>query len=219
LKSTMQNRQYDAADRLIMQFDQLLSAVLVRNVPAFSRPSPAANITDTSLTEAERRESERLMRVNHAGEVCAQALYHAQALSTGDKTVRAIMERSAEEEGDHLHWCRQRLMELKGHTSYLDPFWYAGSFAIGTAAGLAGDRFSLGFVAETEHQVGEHLHRHLRRLPAGDAKSWAVLNQMAEDEARHGATAMAGGGVALPQVVRTLMRLCSRVMTGTAYWL
>ena len=202
-----------------MQFEQLLSGLPGRNVSINPRPSPADNITAQPLTEAERRESERLMRVNHAGEVCAQALYHAQAQSAGNKVVRAIMARSAEEEGDHLHWCRQRLMELKGHTSYLDPFWYAGSFAIGTAAGLAGDRFSLGFVAETEHQVGEHLQNHLRRLPAGDAKSRAVLHQMADDEARHGATAMAGGGVALPHFVRTMMRLCSRLMTGTAYWI
>jgi len=214
----MYSRHYDAVDLLIVQVDQLISAFGGQNVPV-TRPYPAAAIAEHSLTEAERHESERLMRVNHAGEVCAQALYHAQALSTGDQAVRAIMDRSAAEEGDHLHWCKQRLMELQGHTSYLDPFWYVGSFVIGTAAGLAGDRFSLGFVAETEHQVGIHLQKHLRRLPAGDAKSRAVLQQMAEDEARHGATAMAGGGVALPQVIRTLMQLCSRVMTGTAYWI
>jgi len=214
----MQSRHYDAMDLLIIQVDQFISAVRGQNVPA-TRPYPAAEIAEHPLTEAERLESERLMRVNHAGEVSAQALYHAQALSTGDKTVRAIMERSAVDEGDHLHWCRRRLMELKGRTSYLDPVWYVGSFAIGTAAGLVGDRFSLGFVAETEHQVWIHLHKHLRRLPPGDTKSRAVLQQMAEDEARHGATAMAGGGVVLPQVVRTMMQLCSRVMTGTAYWI
>ena len=213
----MLNRQYDAVDRLILQFDQFLAAVQSQDVPVI-RPYPAANITEQPLSELECRESERLMRVNHAGEVCAQALYHAQALSTGVPAVRAIMERSAQEEGDHLYWCRQRLMELKGHTSYLNPFWYMGSFAIGVAAGLAGDRFSLGFVAETEHQVGAHLQKHLRRLPAGDAKSRAVLLQMAEDEARHGATAMAGGGIELPQMVCTVMQLCSRVITGTAYW-
>ena len=214
----MYSRHYDAIDLLIVKVDQFISSLRELNVPG-TRPYPASDIAEHPLEEAERLESERLMRVNHAGEVCAQALYHAQARSTSDKTVRAIMERSAEEEGDHLHWCRRRLMELKGRTSYLDPFWYAGSFAIGTAAGLAGDRFSLGFVAETEHQVGAHLQKHLRRLPAGDAKSRAVLQQMAEDEARHGATAMAGGGVALPQGVRTMMQLCSRVMTGTAYWI
>ena len=214
----MYSRHYDAIDLLIVKVDQFMSSLREQNVLG-TRPYPASDIAEHPLEEAERLESERLMRVNHAGEVCAQALYHAQAWSTSDKTVRAIMERSAEEEGDHLHWCRRRLMELKGRTSYLDPFWYAGSFAIGTAAGLAGDRFSLGFVAETEHQVGAHLKKHLRRLPAGDAKSRAVLQQMAEDEARHGATAMAGGGVALPQGVRTMMQLCSRVMTGTAYWI
>ena len=214
----MYNRHYDAIDQLILQVDQFISAVRGQNGPV-TRPYPAAAIAEYPLAEVERLESERLMRVNHVGEVCAQALYHAQALSTGDRAVRAIMERSAEEEGDHLHWCRRRLKELKGRTSYLDPFWYAGSFAIGTAAGLAGDSFSLGFVAETEHQVGIHLQKHLRSLPAGDAKSRAVLQQMAEDEARHGATALAGGGVALPQAVRSLMQLCSRVMTGTAYWI
>lgn len=214
----MLSRHYDAIDLLIVQVDRFIAAVKGQNVPV-TRPYPAADIAEHPLAQAERLESERLMRVNHAGEVCAQALYHAQALSTADKAIRAIMERSAEEEGDHLHWCRRRLMELKGRTSYLDPFWYAGSFVIGTGAGLAGDRFSLGFVAETEHQVGIHLHQHLRRLPAGDAKSRAVLQQMAEDEARHGATAMAGGGVVLPQVVRTMMQLWSRVMTGTAYWI
>jgi ubiquinone biosynthesis monooxygenase Coq7 len=214
----MNSRHYDAIDRLIFQVDRFVSTFRGQDLPV-TRPYPATDIEEYPLADAEREESERLMRVNHAGEVCAQALYHAQALSTGDKTVRAIMERSAEEEGDHLHWCRRRLMELQGHTSYLDPFWYVGSFAIGTVAGLAGDRFSLGFVAETEHQVGNHLQKHLGRLPAGDARSRAVLQQMAEDEARHGATAMAGGGVLLPQVVRNLMQLCSRVMTGTAYWI
>lgn len=211
------SRRYDAVDRLILHVNQFISASKGQNVPV-SRPYPAVDIPENPLVEAERLESERLMRVNHAGEVCAQALYHAQALLTGDKAVRVIMEQSAEEEGDHLHWCRRRLVELRGRTSYLDPCWYLGSFAIGTAAGLAGDRFSLGFVAETEHQVGIHLHKHLRRLPAADANSRAVLQQMVEDEARHGATALAGGGVALPQVVRTMMQLCSRVMTGVAYW-
>jgi ubiquinone biosynthesis monooxygenase Coq7 len=215
----MYSRHYDAVDRLIVQVDQFISAIRGQNVPVTPGPYPAADIAEQPLVEAERLESERMMRVNHAGEICAQALYHAQALSTGDPAVRAIMEKSAEEEGDHLHWCRQRLLELQGRTSHLDPFWYLGSFAIGTAAGLAGDRFSLGFVAETEHQVGMHLQKHLRSLSARDAKSRAVLQQMAEDEARHGATAMAGGGVALPQVIRTLMQLCSRVMTGTAYWI
>src|SRR3972149_5737183 len=146
----MDSRHYDAIALLIVKVDQFISSLREQNVPG-TRPYPASDIAEHPLEEAERLESERLMRVNHAGEVCAQALYHAQAWSTSDKTVRAIMERSAEEEGDHLHWCRRRLMELKGRTSYLDPFWYAGSFAIGTAAGLAGDRFSLGFVAETEH--------------------------------------------------------------------
>ena len=214
----MFSRHYDAIDLLIVQVDQFISSLREQNVQGI-RPYPATDIAEHPLAEAERLESERLMRVNHAGEICAQALYHAQALSTSDEAVRAIMARSAEEEGDHLYWCRRRLMELKGRTSYLDPFWYAGSFVIGMAAGLAGDRFSLGFVAETEHQVGIHLHKHLCRLPPGDAKSRAVLQHMAEDEARHGATAMAGGGVALPEGVRTMMQLCSRVMTGTAYWI
>lgn len=214
----MINRHYTPVDRAIMQFDRLLDAVSGRRIVT-TRPYPADPITEQPLSAADRCEAERLMRVNHAGEVCAQALYHAQALATGSGEVRAIMEYSAEEEGDHLYWCRQRLQELHGRTSYLDPFWYAGSFAIGLAAGAAGDKFSLGFVAETERQVGAHLRRHLDRLPAGDARSRAVLEQMADDEARHGATAMAGGGVELPGPFRTLMGWSSKVMTGMAYWI
>lgn len=214
----MNNRHYTPVDRAIMQFERLLDAVSGRYIVT-TRPYPADPVPEQALSAADRLEGERLMRVNHAGEVCAQALYHAQALSTGSGEVRAIMEHSAEEEGDHLSWCRQRLQELHGRTSYLDPFWYAGAFAIGLVAGAAGDKFSLGFVAETERQVGEHLRRHLDRLPAGDAKSRAVLEQMAADEARHGATAMASGGVYLPGLVRSLMGWCSKVMTGTAYWL
>jgi len=160
-----------------------------------------------------------LMRVNHAGEVAAQALYHGQSLTARDPSVRAALERAAREENDHLVWCRDRLAALGGRTSRLDPLWYAGSFAIGALAGLAGDRWSLGFLAETERQVVAHLEDHLARLPPGDRQSRAVLEQMREDEGRHATTAMAAGGGELPPPLRHLMRLTSRIMTRTAYWI
>jgi ubiquinone biosynthesis monooxygenase Coq7 len=158
------------------------------------------------------------MRVDHAGEIAAQALYHAQALVAREDHVRDAMRRAAEEEVDHLVWCERRLAELGGRTSLLGPLWYAGSFAIGAAAGLCGDRWSLGFVAETERQVVRHLEDHLERLPAGDLKSRAIVARMRDDESRHATAAVESGGAMLPGPVRELMRWCSRVMTGTAYW-
>jgi ubiquinone biosynthesis monooxygenase Coq7 len=158
------------------------------------------------------------MRVNHAGEVAAQALYHGQALTTRDPQLRRVLEQSAREEDDHLHWCRQRLDELEGRTSLLDPFWYAGALTFGAVAGLAGDRVNLGFLAETEHQVVAHLSDHLSRLPPTDERSRAVLEQMRTDEAAHARTAEDRGAVDLPSPVKRAMRLASRVMTRTAYF-
>ncbi len=158
------------------------------------------------------------MRVNHAGEIAAQALYQGQALTAQLDEVRDTMQQSAQEENDHLAWCESRVHELHEQTSRLAPIWYAGSFAIGALAGIAGDRWSLGFVAETEQQVVEHLERHLDQLPAEDDKSRAIVRQMKQDEAKHGHVAIAAGAAELPEPVRKLMKLISKVMTGTAYW-
>jgi len=159
------------------------------------------------------------MRVNHSGEVAAQALYQGQALTARLENVREAMERAAVEEIDHLKWCQERLQELGSHTSVLNPLWYAGSFAIGALAGIAGDRWSLGFVAETEKQVVDHLQGHLERLPLEDERSRAILEQMKQDEQHHGQAAADAGGARLPAPFRHLMTLTSRVMTRTAYWI
>jgi ubiquinone biosynthesis monooxygenase Coq7 len=159
------------------------------------------------------------MRVNHAGEVCAQALYSGQAIVARDARVRKALLDAGAEERDHLAWCRQRLRELDGRPSFLDPVWYVGSFAMGVASGIAGDRWSLGFLAETEAQVERHLEGHLDRLPADDLRSQAILAQMRDDENRHGATGRSLGGADLPPTVRAAMGAFSRVMTRTAYWI
>ena len=189
------------------------------DVPGGQEPQHPTASPDDVLGERERRRSARLMRVNHAGEVAAQALYRGQALAARDPAVRTAMDRAAREEGDHLAWCRARLEELGSAPSRLDPLWYAGSLAIGAAAGLAGDRWSLGFVAETERQVVEHLGDHLARLPAGDGRSRALLERMRADERRHATRAQAAGGAPLPPIVRHAMRAASRVMTRSAYWI
>ena len=182
-----------------------------------SRPYPTPAYSGAPLSAAERSLSGSLMRVNHVGEVCAQALYSAQALSTRDQALRTHFEHAAREETDHLAWTQRRLAELNTHASYLNPMWYAGSFAIGLLAGRAGDAISLGFVVETERQVEHHLETHLQRLPAGDAASAAIVRQMKADEARHGAAAKAAGATSLPGPVRWAMRFAGRVMTATAH--
>ncbi len=213
----MSPRHYSAADRLLINFDQALRTLFATPTPR--RPSPADAFEDEELTEQERTLAQRLMRVNHSGEVSAQALYLGQALTARTAQVRERMERSSEEENDHLAWCEQRVEELGSHTSYLNPAWYVGSLTIGVLAGLAGDRWSLGFIAETEHQVVKHLEGHLWRLPDRDRKSRAILEQMKVDEAHHATTALQSGGTALPGVVKGLMGVASRVMTRTAYWI
>jgi len=210
-------RRYDLLDRLIIGLDGILGRTAA--APVAGRPYPAETLPQAALPEADRRHAVGLMRVDHAGEIAAQALYHAQGLVARDRRVREAMQGAASEEIDHLAWCERRLSELGGRTSLLGPFWYAGSFFIGAAAGLFGDRWNLGFVAETERQVVRHLDDHLEHLPREDLRSRAVVAQMREDELRHATAAVESGGAELPGPVRRLMRLCSRVMTGTAYWI
>jgi 3-demethoxyubiquinol 3-hydroxylase len=202
-------------DSVIAALDRALRSVLA---PArSSRPAPAADAREP-LSEADRRASAALMRVNHAGELAAQALYHGQALFARSAATRAMLMESARSESDHLAWCETRLEELAARPSLLNPLWYAGSFAIGAAAAMLGDRASLGFVAETERQVEGHLDTHLARLPAGDARSRAILRVMRAEEIAHGARAAAAGGAPLPAPVRALMRRAARVMTSASYW-
>ncbi|MBT8135426.1 MAG: 2-polyprenyl-3-methyl-6-methoxy-1,4-benzoquinone monooxygenase [Gammaproteobacteria bacterium] len=209
--------QHAISDRLVAAADQALR--VVAGTPRAQRSSPAAASDNDALQPAERRHAARLMRVNHAGEVAAQALYQGQALTAKLEQVRDTMEHAAAEETDHLAWCEQRIDELGGQRSLLNPLWYAGSFTIGALAGIAGDRWSLGFVAETERQVVNHLDDHLERLPAADNRSRAVLEQMRTDEAAHGSQATAAGGRELPPPIARLMSAVSRVMTRTAYWI
>lgn len=209
-------RHYSPIDHLIINLDQAVRTVFGKP-QVTERPNPADAHEDSVLSEEERRRTACLMRVNHAGEVSAQALYQGQALTAKLPEVREKMERAALEENDHLDWCEGRIKELGSHTSVLNPAWYAGSFAIGALAGAAGDKWSLGFVAETEHQVVKHLEDHLQHLPHQDMKSRAILEQMKEDETHHATVALEAGGAALPWPVKKLMGLVSRVMTLTAY--
>ena len=208
-------RNLNAVDHLLISLDRGLRTVF-GTPPTTERADPAANIAEAELDAQQRRLAGDLMRINHAGEVAAQGLYQGQALTAKLPKVRAAMERAALEENDHLDWCANRIEQLGTHTSVLGPFWYAGSFGIGALAGAAGDRWSLGFVAETEHQVVRHLDDHLQRLPAEDQKSRAVLEQMRSDELHHATTAIESGAAPLPQPVKKLMALSSRVMTGLA---
>ena len=213
----MTTRNYTPVDALLINLDQAVRT-LFGQPAATGRSNPAAAAPSVELPPREQRRAARLMRVNHAGEVCAQALYQGQALTARLTEVRDRMERATAEENDHLAWCEARLHELNSHPSLLNPLFYAGAFAIGALAGAAGDRWSLGFVAETEQQVVEHLNAHLERLPAADQPSRAILERMREDEARHAATAMAAGAARLPFPVRALMKGASKVMTQTTYW-
>jgi len=202
-------------DALITGFDRALRTFA--NVATSARPLPGDTLPDPSLTQAERRHAAGLMRVNHTGEVCAQALYAAQALVARDPAVRAQFAQAAREEEEHLAWTASRLAELSDRPSLLNPLWFAGSFAIGLAAGVAGDRTNLSFVVETERQVEEHLTGHVDRLPAGDTKSRAIVEQMRDDEARHGSIAEAAGGERLPYPARVAMRAAADVMRAVAY--
>ena len=202
-------------ENLIVPFDRALRTLTGTVSP--TRPTPGERIAEPDLTAHERRDAAGLMRVNHTGEVCAQALYAAQALVARDADVRARYAEAAREEEDHLAWTQARLAELDARPSLLNPLWYAGSFAIGLAAGVAGDRANLGFVVETERQVEDHLTAHIERLPANDTKSRAIVTQMRDDEARHGAMATDAGAVPLPFPVRRAMRAAADVMRAVAY--
>jgi ubiquinone biosynthesis monooxygenase Coq7 len=202
-------------DALILGFDRTLRTLT--GIATSARPVPGADVPEAALTLPERRHAAGLMRVNHTGEICAQALYVAQALVARDPSIRARFAQAAREEEEHLAWTRTRLAELDSRPSLLNPLWYAGSFAIGVAAGIAGDDVNLGFVVETERQVEEHLTGHMERLPDGDAKSRAIVLQMRDDEARHGAMAQAAGASPLPLPVKGLMRVAADVMRTVAY--
>jgi len=216
---TTLNRQYSFIDQVIMNFNIALQTAAGAHA-ASTRVSPALQITESAaLSSAERQHAVNLMRINHVGEVCAQALYQGQALTAKSSAIKAELENAAQEEQDHLVWCEQRITELGGRVSYLNPFWYTASLFIGAVAGLAGDAISLGFLAETEHQVEQHLTEHLQKLPIHDVKSRAILEQMRLDEIKHAQTAENAGGQALPTVVKTLMRCLSKVMTTATYWI
>jgi ubiquinone biosynthesis monooxygenase Coq7 len=213
-----------STSRALSRADHWLSAVenglrTLSGSGTAGRPRPVPETEAVPLNEDERRRSGALMRVNHVGEVCAQALYQAQALSTRDAGLRQQFLAAADEETDHLAWSAERLQELQARPSWLNPLWYAGAFGLGLLAGRTGDRFSLGFLAETERQVERHLDGHLDRLPVQDHASRAIVAQMASDEARHGAQARLAGGTRLPAPVRWAMRGAAKVMTTTAYYI
>jgi len=203
-------------DRFIIEFDTALRSVV--GGASAQRPTPGSESgANSALDSEQRKHAAGLMRVNHVGEVCAQALYQSQKLVARNSGIQDMLERSGQEEMDHLAWCETRLKELGSHTSYLNPFWYAGSFLIGMIAGLAGDQWSLGFVAETEKQVENHLESHLKKLPEDDHRSRAIVDQMRIDEIEHGQAALHAGGVALPEPIQNIMQAISQAMTTTAY--
>lgn len=209
-------------DRLIIAFDRGLRTLFA--TPRSSRPHPGRDEPDvrqmdTGLQDADRQHAAALMRVNHCGEICAQALYSGQSLTARNHETAQALQQAAREETEHLAWCEQRIEELGGRKSLLNPLWYGGSFALGVASGMLGDKWNLGFLAETERQVGKHLESHLAQLPEEDARSRAVLTQMHADETRHAETAVRHGAAELPRPVKTAMRLASRIMTRTSYYL
>ena len=210
-------RQYTGLDKLINSFDQALRSLVPGSTSAH-RENPAVQ-AETQLAVSEARHVAGLMRVNHSGEVCAQALYHGQALTAKLPNVRREMEQAAVEEQDHLAWCEDRLKELDSHTSLLNLVWYGLSFGIGAIAGIAGDKYSLGFVAETERQVSMHLQHHISQLPEQDHRSRKILVQMNEDELQHRDTALNAGGVDLPVPIKMTMTAISKLMTKTSYFI
>jgi ubiquinone biosynthesis monooxygenase Coq7 len=209
-------RDYTPADNLLIQIDHALRTVFGRP-HVTERPDPADGLPEGELSDAERDRVARLMRINHTGEVCAQALYQGQALTARLPGVRDSMARAAAEENDHLDWCERRVNELGGRLSLLNPLFYAGSFLIGAAAGLAGDKWSLGFVAETERQVERHLDEHLAQVPPADTRTHSVLEQMKADEVGHATKAVEAGAAPLPAPIREAMRLTAKLMTTTVY--
>ena len=213
----MEDRHLTPIDRIIAGVDNALRIVNSSPTRA-ARPNPAAGISDTELTADQKSHAAGLMRVNHAGEIAAQGLYQGHAAVARDKSIEAQIQRAADEEFDHLSWCEQRIQELGEDVSRLSPIWYAGAFAIGAASGILGDRWSLGFIAETERQVCAHLDNHLEHLPEQDLKSRAIVARMRDEEAEHGENAIEAGAAELPEPVKLLMRMTAKVMTRTAYW-
>lgn len=211
-------RRYNNFDQLVMNADTALRTLFGAPVTS-EREYPAADISDAEFSADEKKRIAGLMRINHSGEVSAQALYQGQALTCRNDAIREKLNQAAIEENDHLSWTKSRIDELGGHTSFLNPLWYGGSFAIGAFAGAIGDKWNLGFLAETEHQVVTHLESHLNKLPGGDLKSRAVLEQMKIDETKHATTAIENGAADLPPPVKKLMAAMSKVMTGTTYYI
>ena len=209
-------RNYSKIDRLISSIDEALR-ISTGQAPMPMRDNPAGEIAPAELDEDQRRHVAGLMRINHSGEICAQALYAGQAATAHDDATREAMQQAADEEIDHLSWCEDRLNELDSQPSLLNPFWYAGSFAIGALAGIAGDDWSLGFVRETENQVEAHLADHLERLPESDGRSHAILDQMKEDEAKHALMAEQAGARELPPPIRRVMAFTADIMKSLAY--
>ncbi len=216
--ATVDDRHLTPIDRILAGIDDALRGMSETPTRA-ARPSPSAGIGEPALSDAEKAHAAGLMRVNHAGEVAAQGLYQGHAAVARDPNIEAQVRHAAEEELDHLAWCEERLGELGSGPSRLRPLWYAGAYVMGAASGAFGDRWSLGFIEETERQVAEHLTGHLGTLPENDARSRAIVTQMREEEESHGANARDAGAAPLPVPVRELMRLTAKVMTRTAYWL
>lgn len=204
-------------DRLLIEFDKALKTVSASAVS--QRPFPDATIAEASLSPEQKRHAAALMRINHCGEVCAQGLYNGQALTASNPNTVNALQQAASEETEHLAWCEQRIQQLGGRTSLLNPLWYAGSFALGALAGALGDRWNLGFLAETEKQVQQHLQHHLAQLSEDDAKTRAILQQMQQDEAQHAQSAIDMGAAELPQPVKQGMQTMSKLMTTTAYYI
>lgn len=213
----MSQIRHSFIDNLIINADRALRTLAASGDMTSERPSPAQLVDENVLSDTERKKSAALMRVNHTGEVCAQALYQGQALTAKLPHIRAEMEQAADEEIDHLVWCQERIDALGSHTSYLNPLWYGLSFAIGAGAGLVSDKVSLGFVAATEDQVCKHLQHHLTELPHADLRSRSVVSQMLEDEARHADMALNAGGYRFPAPIKGMMTLVSKIMTTTSY--
>jgi ubiquinone biosynthesis monooxygenase Coq7 len=210
-------RHYSPLDLFCLRADTALRAL--SGYTHHTRPYPAAETAEADLSAAEKKHSTALMRVNHAGEVSAQALYHGQGLVSRDPAIKEQLQAAATEEGDHLAWCAARIAELNSHTSYLNPLWYTGSFLIGIAAGAINDKYSLGFVAETEAQVLKHLQEHLHTLPEKDEKTAKILRQMQVDEARHQDAAVAAGASELPAWIKKLMGMTAKIMVKSAYYI
>ena len=211
--------QLSLLDTLLCGIDSALRTIVVPEQRSSTRANPAHNLNESSLSTKEKQHVAGLMRVNHAGEVAAQALYQGQALTAKLTTIKEQMTNAATEEVEHLAWCEQRLRELDSHPSILNPLWYSGSLMIGALAGLAGDKWSLGFVAETERQVTRHLEKHLQDLPLHDIKTQAILSKMQDDEIHHAEIANAAGAAELPFVIKRLMQCVSKVMTQSSYYI